>query len=93
MVPIYYIKSEFYDYANNVKTFLDQNNIYAEVFSLNGKTINELISSNPKAYKIIIGSLEVQTNSLCIRKNPSHCDNIMFNDFGNYLHNFLVAYS
>ena len=90
MIPIYYIKAEFYDYANNVKNILEIHNVHAEVFPLGNKSINNIIRTNPNAYKIIIGNLEVQSNSLCIRKNPGHCDNIMLNELANYLDNFII---
>ena len=90
MVPIYCIKPEFYDYAINIKNILVSNNVHAEVFQLNNNSINNIIKTNPNSYKIIIGHIEVQSNSVCIRKNPGHCENIMLNELVNYIENFII---
>ena len=90
MIPIYCIKPEFFDYATSIKNILVSYNVHAEVFQLNNNTINNVIKTNPNAYKIIIGQLEVQNNSLCIQKNPGHCENIMVGELVNYIEKFVI---
>ena len=90
MIPIYCIKPDFFDYAMNIKNILVSYNVHAEVFQLNNNTINNVIKTNPNAYKIIIGKLEVESNSVHIHKNPGHCENIMVDELVNYIENFVI---
>jgi hypothetical protein len=88
MVPIYYLKPEFMDYANNIKNILLQNNVQAEIFPQGNLTLNKIVRSNPDAYKILIGNFEVTYNAVCIRKNMGHADNIQLDQLVDYIENF-----
>jgi threonyl-tRNA synthetase len=89
MLPIYYLKSEFSDYANNIKNILETYGIYVETFLIEGQSLNKAIKTNPQAYKIIIGHFEVENNSICIRKNLGNVENILIDQLENYIHNFI----
>ena len=90
MIPIYCIKPEFFDYATSIKNILVSYNVHAEVFQLNNNTINNVIKTNPNAYKIIIGQLEVQSNSVRIHKSPAHYENIILGELVNYIEHFVI---
>lgn len=88
MVPIYYVKPEHMEYANNVKNILLQNNVQAEIFPQGNLSLNNIVRTNPNAYKIIIGHFEVTYNGVCIRKNLGHSENIQLDQLFNYIENF-----
>ncbi len=89
MIPIYYVKPEFFDYANNLKNTLKNYEVHSEIFLVEETSINKLIRTNPNAYKIIIRNFEVQYNSLCIRKNVGHLDNVLLDQLYDYIDKFL----
>jgi threonyl-tRNA synthetase len=89
MLPIFYLKPEFLNYANNVKTILEQYGIFAEILLIDGNSLNKAIRTNPNAYKIIIGNFEVENKSICIRKNLGMINNVLLNQIENYIENFI----
>lgn len=90
MIPIYYVKPEFFDYANNLKNTLKNYDVYAEIFLVEESSINRIIRTNPNAYKIIIRNFEVQYNSLCIRKNVGHLENVLQDQLYDYIDKFFM---
>jgi threonyl-tRNA synthetase len=88
MVPIYYLKHEYMDYANNVKNILLQNNVQAEIFHQGNLSLNKIVRTNPNAYIIIIGNFEITNNNVCIRKNLGQVDNIQLDQLVDYIENF-----
>jgi threonyl-tRNA synthetase len=89
MLPIFYLKPEFENYANNIKNLLEPYGIYVQTFLIEVQSLNKIIRTNPQSYKIIIGHFEVENNSICIRKNLGNLENILINQIENYIHNFI----
>jgi hypothetical protein len=69
MIYVYAILNEFIPYANMVKEIIKEKaGIDAEVQALNGRAINDVVSTNPHEIKILVGHHDVTNNKVTIRR-------------------------